>query len=580
MKKYSVILSIASILLAVLTWWTWNQLQLKISEGEILKLSLENNIESLDPAKAFADDVLTLTSQTLEPLYQYHYLKRPYEIQPLLAASMPQVLDDGKLIKIKIKKGIYFHPHAAWAGLPRELTAHDFVLQFKRLAIRNLNSPGRNIFTGLVKGFEEYDSKIEGDWKKIINNDLPGVFASDDWTLNIHLIKPEPNLIYYLALNFITPIPWELVRYYQNNLDNVLIGTGPYVFSGFNGEYFKLIKNKNYRKEFYPSSGDRYANVKKMLTSTKEMIPFINEVRFYVSSNEKIRWEKFLSRELDLLSVPKTYLPSLYNEEGKISSQLEDKGIEIKHFPFLANRWLGFNMRDEVVGKNEYLRRAIAYAIDYEEYIKILSQNTNLRSNSLLVPGIAGYAPNKSLVFKFDLNLAKKFLEMAGYRTPDQMPTIVYSTRGNQAINLVEAQFIKRTLEQIGLKVSIQVLNFSDFLKKGRAGELMFFTDNWIFDYPDGESIIQVLHSSNAPGINKSGYSNPRVDELYEKLKATTNLDQRNEIFQEIENIVFEELPWIPLMYESSFVVQYPEIKNFRKSSLIRNYVKYLKIER
>lgn len=108
----------------------------------------------------------------------------------------------------------------------------------------------------------------------------------------------------------------------------------------------------------------------------------------------------------------------------------------------------------------------------------------------------------------------------------------------------------------------------------------MFFTDNWLFDYPDGENIIQLLISTNSPGINKSGYTNTLIDKLYSDLKRTTNIDQREKILQNIEDIVLEDIPWIPLMYESSLVLQYPEIKNYRKSSLIRNYIKYLKIER
>ena len=142
------------------------------------------------------------------------------------------------------------------------------------------------------------------------------------------------------------------------------------------------------------------------------------------------------------------------------------------------------------------------------------------------------------------------------------------------------ADFIKKHLEAIGLKVQIEVLTFPDFIRKGRAGELMFFTDNWLFDYPDGENILQLLVSRNFPGVNKSAYSNPRIDALYDELKTTSNLDLRDAIIQQMEEIVFNDLPWIPMMYESSFVLQYPEIKNFRKSSIIRNYVKYLKLER
>jgi len=312
---------------------------------------------------------------------------------------------------------------------------------------------------------------------------------------------------------------------------------------------------------------------------TKEKIPFIDSIRFEVVNNEKERWDKFFNRKFDLLTVPKTYIDQLYDEKGELGSEIKKRELELKHFPILANRWLAFNMKDPLLGKNKSIRQAIAYAINYDEYIKLLSSNTNLRANSILVPGISGYMPAKDFRFLYDPEKAKLILKEAGFASPSEVPKIVYSTRGTQAVNIQEANFIKEQLEKIGLKVEIEILPFSEFLQKGRAGQLMFFTDNWLFDYPDGENILQLLYSANFPGVNKSGYSNERVDELYNQLKMTTNLDQRDKIFHEMEELIFEDLPWIPMMYESSFVLHYPDIKNFRKSSIIRNYVKYLKIQ-
>ena len=578
MRKTTILLAVLVAGFAFMTVWTWKHLKFAPVSETSLRLSLDNTVESLDPAKAYSDDSLFVSAQVLEPLYQYHYLKRPYEIQPLLADGMPQFLDKGTLIKLKIKKGVFFHPHQAFNG-PRELTAHDFVTQFKRLAFNDLKSPGKGLFQGLVVGFDEFSAAVGDDWTKIQKTPLTGFVASDPYTLTIKLKKSEPNITYYLALNFLSPVPWELVQFHKNKLDNVLVGTGPYYYKGFEDQYFEMEKFQNYREDFYPTVGDRYANVQKLLDSSKEKIPFIDNVRFYVTK-ESERWDKFFNHDIDLLTVPKTLITKLYDKNGELNPDISKSGVELKHFPILANRWLGFNMRDPLLGKNDYLRRAIAYSIDYSKYIQVISQNTNLRANSILVPGISGYLPAKDFRFKHDIPLAKEYLKLAGFSDPEKMPTITYSTRGNLEINLLEAQFVKEQLESIGLKVNIQVLTFSQFLEKGRAGELMFFTDVWLFDYPDGENILQLLVSSNFPGINKSAYSNPKVDNLYLKLKETTNVDQRDKIIHEMEEIIFQDLPWIPLMYESSFVLQYPEIKNFRKSSIIRNYVKYLKIEK
>jgi oligopeptide transport system substrate-binding protein len=579
MRKTTIVLAALTAGLLFLTVWTWKQLKFTPVTTTSIRLSLDDKVESLDPARAYSDDSLLVSAQVMEPLFQYHYLKRPYEIQPLLAEALPNFSQKGTLVRVKIKKNVFYHPHPAFKDGPRQLTAHDFVTQFKRLTLDSLQSPGRTIFSGLVEGFDTFASKIGHDWKRLREEEISGFRAEDDFTLVIKLLKSEPNITYYLALNFMSPVPWELVEYQENNLDKVLVGTGPYVYLGANESYIEMEKFHNYREDFYPTVGDRYANVQKLLDSSKERIPFIDRVRFYITGKEEDRWHQFFEKEIDLLTVPKTFLPELYDDKGELAPAIKNKGVVLKHFPNLANRWLAFNMRDPLLGKNAHLRRAIAYAIDYEKYVRELSQNTNLRANSILVPGISGYLPAKDFRIKYDPTLAKEYIKMAGFEKPSDVPVIVYSTRGNQGVNIMEAEFVKKQLEAIGLRVEIQVLTFGEFLKKGRAGELMFFTDNWLFDYPDGENILQLLVSSNFPGVNKSGYSNSEVDELYYLLKETTNLDKRDEIIHRMEEIVFEDLPWIPMMYESSFVLHYPEIKNYRKSSIIRNYVKYLKIE-
>ena len=107
--------------------------------AEILK---DEKVDSLDPAISFNDYSLTVTGQIYEPLYHYHYLKRPYEILPLLADDSPRFLNDGKTMRIKIKKDVLYHPHPAFKGKARYVVAQDFLNQFKRMAVKSLKSPG------------------------------------------------------------------------------------------------------------------------------------------------------------------------------------------------------------------------------------------------------------------------------------------------------------------------------------------------------------------------------------------------------------------------------------------------------
>lgn len=542
-----------------------------------LELSVDNVVETFDPALAYSDDAFSVMAQVLEPPYQYHYLKRPYEVIPLLTEGLPEVSNEGRTYTFRLRHGIFFHPHPAFHGQVREMHAQDFALALKRLAFEPLQSPFRSFLLDTLEGFNKFSQQVGNDWRKLRDTPIDGMKV-DGHTVTLTLKRQEPNLIYYLAMPALAPVPWEVVEFHKNNLSDVLVGTGPYQYMGFDKQRYHLEAFDKYREDFYPASGDRYANTQDLLKSSREKIPFVREVNFHVLPLEEDRWNAFMEGRIDLMPVPRGMLPRLLGEGGKLRRELEERGVQVKHFPVQALRWLAFNMNDPIWGKNVDLRQAIAHGVNIEAYIELLSQKTNLKAHSLMVPGLAGYDPSSSLPFKYDLAKAKELMAKAGYPEGKGLPPLLYSTRGNQEANFVEAKFLEGQLEKLGIKLNIKVLTFKEFLTEGRAGKLQFFTDNWLFDYPDGENIIQLLVGANAPGINKAGYRDAEVDKWYKALRITTDLQEKIRLMDLIEERVLRDLPWIPLMYESSYVLLAPHVRNYRKSSVARNYVKYIKL--
>ena len=574
MKKLIPLIVVGTLTILVAVGWYFRP-ENRVAHN--LELSLENSVESFDPALAYSDDALNVMAQVLEPLYQYHYLKRPYEIIPLVAEGIPEISRDGKTYVMSLRTGVFFHNHPAFQGKVRELAAEDAVMALKRIAFHPLNSPFRSFFAGTLVGFKEFGDKVGNDWRKLRKTELTGAQA-DGQKLTLQLLRQEPNLIYYLAMAALAPIPWEIVEHHENDLAHVLVGTGPYEYLGLSGQVHRLQMFDKYREDFYPTTGDRYANIQNLLSNSRERIPFIKEVNFHVLPTEEGRWKAFHDGLIDILSVPRGMLPKVLGTGEFGKTELESDGIQVKHFPVQALRWLAFDMRDKVWGKNLNLRRAIAHAIDTDGYISLLSQKTNLKAHSLLVPGLPGYDPSSSLPFRYDLQLAKDFLAAAGYPGGKGLPVLRYSTRGNQEANITEAEFLREQLAKIGITLEVEIITFTDFLRLGRAGKLQFFTDNWFFDYPDGENILQLLVGSNAPGINKAGYQNGDVDRWYQELRITSEPVEKIRLMAEITEKVVHDLPWIPLMYESSYVLLAPHVHNYRKSSVARNYVKYLKL--
>lgn len=543
-----------------------------------ITVSIREDIQTIDPAYAYDDYSLNVISQIYEPLYQYHYLKRPYQIEPLLAGAEPIYSQDKKQLIIKLRHKIPYHLHPAIKE-DRFVKAQDFINQLKRIAWPGTKSPGDWLFLGKIVGFAQFQEKIKDKpIEEIFAEEIEGAQALDDYTLMFNLYKVDNQFLHYLCLNFLVPIPLEVILYEKNNLASVEIGTGPYSLQErTKSQNIVLQKFKDYRKDFYPEVGDRYSHAENLLSNRNQKIPFLDQIIFSISSEEKA-WEDLLQKKIELMEVSKPKAAILSQTQSEISKIISEKNLELKYVPSLSARWFGFNMKDKYLGKSLNLRKAIAYAINRDEYIRLVSQNTSMKSSSLYNPGIEGYLPTTDVPYHFDLEVAKQYLAQALRELNLKEITLTYSSRSNKEINLMEAEFIRKQLSQIGIRVEIEILTFSDFLKKGRQGQLQFWTDGWIYDYPDPGNLIQLLVSYNHPGNNKTGYANNEMDSLYAELESTRDAKRRMEILQRIEAIVERDIPWILLSYESNYFLVNKKVQNFRPSNIIRNFYKYINL--
>jgi len=126
-------------------------------EETVLHHQLRSKVQALDPAQAGDTMSDAVASDIFECLYGYHYLKRPYEIIPVLADGMPKASEDRLTYKIRIKKGVYFHDNACFqGGKGRELKASDFVFAWKRIADIKTLSRHWWVFNSRIVGLDEF----------------------------------------------------------------------------------------------------------------------------------------------------------------------------------------------------------------------------------------------------------------------------------------------------------------------------------------------------------------------------------------------------------------------------------------
>ncbi len=550
-------------------------------QDRVLKIGLSAEVATLDPAIA-SDTVSTMViSQSIETLYEYDYLRRPYSLKPLLAAALPMVSADGRHYTIRLRRGIYYHSDPSLGVHARELQAQDFINQFKRLAFIPTNSSGWWLLEGKVVGLDQFRQQVGDDIKKFFTTDVEGLKANDPYVLEITLTEPSPQMIYVLAMLYTAPIPASSIRYYKNDLSKNMIGTGPYIkTTDVHGPSIIMNRNQDYRQEFYPEVGDREANLNNLLVDAGKPIPFINTLEFKTVKESSERWKAFLNKEIDYLSVPVDYFSQVVQADGNLHPHYKNQEFNLYSSSTLTSWWLAFNMKDPLVGKNKHLRLAIAHALDIDSYISSFTNNLGQRANSLYAPGIAGHEPTDKLPYHYNLQLAKAYLAKAGYPDGKGLPTLRYDLRDQSAQNINQARLLKQALSAIGIKMEIVSNTFPEFLKKAREGKLQFWLGGWTYDYPDAENLLQLLISRNmSPGPNATNFSNRDFDHYFEQIKIMPNGSARTEILNQMENIVHQEVPWIMLYSSRNFILTQSYLKNFRDSDLIFNHLKYLRLD-
>jgi len=230
-------------------------------------------------------------SKIYEGLFQYHYLKRPYELIPNLAESMPIVSDSGLTYTIKIKKGIYFQDDKCFPeGKGRELKASDFIYSWKRLADPKIQSSGWSLLSHKIVGLNEWREKNTGLKKVNYDQEVEGFELIDDYTIAIHLTKPSPQILYAFALSYTYAVPKEAIEYYGLDFQLNPVGTGPFVLHSYRRNKMIYRKNPNYREVLFPNEGTAEDYQSGILADSNKRIPFVDEVVVNVNVETLPAW--------------------------------------------------------------------------------------------------------------------------------------------------------------------------------------------------------------------------------------------------------------------------------------------------
>lgn len=548
----------------------------------------EREIHLITPEKVFGFDPIYSSDQysanemgkVFEGLYEFHPLKRPYELMPNLAESLPTVSQDGLTYTFKIKKGVLFHDSPAFPeGKGRELKSDDFIYSIKRLADPKLMAKGWWVLDDKIVGLNEWRAKYASAEAVNYDESIEGLKKIDDYTFAVKLKRPYPQFLYALAMPYTFVVAKEAVTHFGKEFLNYPVGTGPFVLPRFE-QSNQIVYNRNpkFREKFYPSEGEEGDDKLGLLADAGKRIPLVDKIVVHIMVESQPKWLSFQKAKTDLIELKDENIDQAL--DGKdIRSEHRAKGIRLFRNPQLDVTFYAFNHEDPLF-KNKKLRQAMNLAYDRAEANKIFYKNTAFEAQGVIPPGLAGYRKEfKNPYSRYDVEAAKKLLAEAGYPGGKGLPEITIQTR-NETIARQGIEFFAKCMAKIGIKIKAGMNTWPELVNKVSKKQHQMYVMAWGADYPDAENFLGLLYCPNqSPGSNGSNYCNPEFDALFKQATVLQDSPDRTSLYEKLNELAALDSPWIFGFNRTSLFLAQAWLKNYKFMEFNHSQFQYLNVD-
>ena len=502
------------------------------------------NPETLDPALNSAVDGGNMLITLFETLL---IIDQDNKVQPGQAEKY-EVSPDGLTWTFTMRDGL------KWSD-GTELNAKDFEYTFKRIADTNVAAPYAETVIGMIEGYKDaIDSK---------NPEKLNVKASDDGkTLTVKLAYPCSYFDKIVAFGTMSPVQKATV---EKNGDSwatkpeTYVCNGPYTITEWTPSE-KIVCKKN---ENYKGGWDSSKIVNDKLT-------------FLLLEDSSASYTAYTGGTAQLIKdVPTEEIPTLK----------KDKKDEFNVDPILGTYYLSMNL-NKAPFNNKNVRKALSLAIDRDYVANTVMQGTYTPAYNYVGTGVDDVDTGKFLEnskaanggktyisedYKANLEEAKKALAEAGYPEGKGFPTITYSTN-DTGYHKAVAEYLQQVYKDLGITMNIDIVDWSSFTPKRRAGEYEMARNGWVMDYNDASNMIELFVSSN--GNNDGKYNNPAFDKAMNDSKVADKAAHFAAL-HEAEKIVSEDYGFIPVAYYNDFWLQSPSLKGTWHSPYGYWYLQY-----
>jgi ABC-type transport system substrate-binding protein len=637
--------------------------------ANVLYSAFAERPKHLDPARSYSSNEVEFTGQIYEPPLQYHFLERPYTLIPSTAIDVPKpryydaagklLADDAptaaiaeSVYEIRIRPGIRYQPHPAFARDEagryryhdlsaedvagkrrisdfehtgtRELVAADYVYQIKRLANPKLGSPIFGLMSEHIVGLKALGEALEKAAREnptapfdLDAFPLAGAEVADRHSYRIRIKGKYPQFIYWLAMPFFAPVPWEAEAFYaqpemaRNNLtlDWQPVGTGPYYLAENDpNRRMVLRKNPYFHGETYPVEGSDDDRQQGLLADAGKPLPFVDEAVFSLEKETIPYWSKFLQGYYDSSGISSDSFDQAVQfstgGDPQLTDSMREQDIHLITTVAASIWYVGFNMLDPVVGglgeDRRKLRQALSIAFDYDEFISIFLNGRGIPAQGPLPPGLFGYVEGEAGMNRYvfeardgkirrkSIDAARKLLAEAGYPNGRHAKTgeplvLYFDTMASGPDAKSRLDWMKKQLAKLNVQLVVRGTDYNRFQDKIRKGNAQLFEWGWNADYPDPENFLFLLYGPHKKvgtgGENASNYDNPEFNRLFERMKDMDNGPARQQVIDAMLEIVRRDAPWIFAYYPKSFGLRHGWVTNVKPNLMANNTLKYRRID-
>jgi peptide/nickel transport system substrate-binding protein len=403
--------------------------------GGVFSYSLPEKISSLFPQETNALSELRIISQLFDPLVKQSNSKGT--IENYLAKSI-EIKNQGKLVHIKLRRGVLFNDDDCFSGASRELTAEDVAFTFS-LACSNhpLNQSG-TLLMGKIGGSVSYFKNGFSPDKSTVS----GIHIINNYELEIQLTRPYNNfkqLLAHPSLGILSKVSWGV---YGDKLHLHPVGSGPFFIKSMTDTILELARNEQYWRR------DEFGN----------QLPYLDEVHVLTNTKLTQEYPLFSKEKVDLLfDLP---VNDLENAFGTLTDAKKGKNLLHRVHIQKASKihYLAWNLNSEPF-KNPLVRKAFQLAIDREYICSEILRGDGQALNRGFIPTCAYYSnPNLELIQQ-DLTRARNYLKEAGYDEKKTFPTVSFLINNQKIFDLKEVDLVNLILERINILIIYNEIN-------------------------------------------------------------------------------------------------------------------------